>query len=795
MPPTQKRSRATDNDRDRADGSPSRTTPLTRRAAAAAAALPAPTPSPARPIATRSATSSSLSTQLSAFGRRTNSISSLTALSPASFASPMPPAAPVAVAAGTGAGTAAATRTPPALSRAQSMPVKPTPGKSDGENGGRRWGRGKENIPPAKKDDDEGARKRVRVGSRPASVRGRSGSVASVRSETSGRPSLGPSTSFSDLSMSRSSFHMPSPSPSLASLATPSLDSISACDPFEDTEATPTKGKNKRAVPAQTALPTPPPSSPPVDEAAGATTALGAVTVDARRSRTRSPTPGPRLFANAYRQLKSFLRLSAPQSADRSDLSAVDTSIVGRDDEKAVISSYLSLVSSQDVGMYISGPPGTGKTALVGAVGRELAKNDWHVVELGMTGVKVGDIWHRLGEELGCETTEEAVRARLADDNSKTYIVLDEVDSLLPPAPSHPLPATSHALSKLFSLPRLSGPRNTVKLVAISNTLDLTVRANLVLPEGAMPQVLAFRAYGAPEMAAIVSARLASFDDVKVDTKAVELLCKKVEAQNGDLRMCLGVLSSAVGLAEADWAKKQVAQQQQPGHATPLVKVALPHILKAFTSHTSQLKAAAGSGAKVATTATGRKILSVPVQGKMVLLSMLVFLARTRAGLPGCPAVGSGTATPTTKTPGGGKDEALTPSSLYATYAHLLSHGTSPFPPAPESDYRDLLSNLEDIGLVALPSGSGAMTRLTSGSRVRGQGGRIEVMVREEEIVAGLGLCQGDDAAAAGSTDAKGLAEQEVARVWVREEAKIRRVRERAERAADRAELGMDVDA
>ncbi len=266
----------------------------------------------------------------------------------------------------------------------------------------------------------------------------------------------------------------------------------------------------------------------------------------------------------------------------------------------------------------------------------------------------------------------------------------------------------------------------------------------------------------------IVNARIAAassdLDDsetVKIDSKAIELLAKKVEAQNGDLRVCLGVLASAVSLAESEWIKKTTNSE-----SVPLIKVALPHTIKAFNSHTQQLRAAAGSET-VSTSATGKKIRSVPLQGKMVLVSILIFLSRTRAGLPGCP-----TNTPLKSS----SAESLSTSSLYATYSTILSHHTSPFPAASESDYRDLLSNLEVLGLLSLgtSSASSGMSRSTSGSSGRGRtssnSGKIEFTVREEEVKEGLSL----------DGTSKGLAEEEVCKVWGREEARVQRAREKA---------------
>jgi len=358
-----------------------------------------------------------------------------------------------------------------------------------------------------------------------------------------------------------------------------------------------------------------------------------------------------------------------------------------------------------------------------------------------------------------------------------SFIMLDEIDSLLPPPPATAPAATSHLLSKLFSLPADTAGR--VKVVAISNTLDLTLRARLILPQGATPLVLPFKSYVGADMINIVAARLAAAapaqgDGVKVDPKAVELLTKKVEAQNGDLRMCLGVLSLAVSLAEAEWTKKAAADP-----AFPLVKISLAHTIKAFNSHNQQLKAAAGSTASSTASVTGKKIRSVPLQGKMVLLAATLFATRVRTGLPGCPAPGhgssSGSATPTS-TPTKMVD-LMTTANLYATYVHLLSHHTSPFPPSSESDYRDLLSNLEVLGLVSVHAGSTSMSRSGSGTGRRGaQGQKVELCVRDDEIKEGLGLSEG--------VKGKGVAEEEVSKAWEREEGRVKRAKEKLLKAA-----------
>ncbi|WVQ69360.1 uncharacterized protein L199_007577 [Kwoniella botswanensis] len=686
------------------------------------------------------------------------------------------------------------------LTRTQSTPSITSPSQlkaiAGGSGGSGPAGKGKENIPPRKDNNENSSsgsggqeggsqRKRPRVSSRgsmsgSARSRGRSGSVVSVRSETSGRhSSLAPSSSAS--SIASWSARLPSPAPSQASSITPSLDSVTSADPLDlikdedefDVDKTPTKA---RPVTRSTVLPpTPPPSSPSLRdvEIKSTTERVNLMRVYSDKTETDEDvdmSEDKEIKLNPYKQLKAHLRLSSSTSESTS----TDQVIIGREEEK-----------------------GTGKTALVTALGRELAEEGWKVVGLGCMGLKVTDIWRRLGEELICGKTEKDVKDFIAQADSKVFIILDEVDSLMPPPPSIAPPATSHLLTKLFSLPLLSP---TVKLISISNTLDLTLRARLVLPDSAQPLVLPFKAYNAGEMAPIVSSRIAAAtatmsnggQAIKIDPTAITLLTKKVEAQNGDLRMCLGVLCSAITLAENEWLKKksnQALADNGEKKEIPMTKIAVTHILKALTSYTQHLKSAAGSTSSSTGSATSKKIRSVQIQGKMVLVSLLVYLTRVKYGLNGCPSIftSNGQITPPL-TPSKSSSNLigeLTVQNLYTTYCHLLSHDHSPFPPSPESDYRDLLSNLETLGLVSIVGGGSGLGSIGlsrsssggSGSSTRskcssGGGGKIELCVKEEELKDGLGL-------GSAKMQNKGIAEEEVNKIWEREEGRLKRMREK----------------
>lgn len=220
----------------------------------------------------------------------------------------------------------------------------------------------------------------------------------------------------------------------MSSVTTPSVDyfpsfapSVASVDSTEsvisdemDVDKTPTKPKTRaQAHQAAAVLPTPPPSSPfsPTDDVA-----LTAERMELVRMRSES-TIGDDDTAtevdesefvgralNPYKHLKTFLRLSSSR----------DQTIIGREEELDALKAYIGDASPHDVGMYVSGPPGTGKTATITSLGRELKKTGWEVVEMGCMGAKVADIWRSMGEQLGCGRTERDVVAHLRSPASST---------------------------------------------------------------------------------------------------------------------------------------------------------------------------------------------------------------------------------------------------------------------------------------------------------------------------------------------------------------------------------------
>lgn len=114
----------------------------------------------------------------------------------------------------------------------------------------------------------------------------------------------------------------------------------------------------------------------------------------------------------------------------------------GRIDERTIISkfvtSFLDDVEDEFSTLYISGAPGTGKTALVNSIIRDLHCNDVKVVTINCMALNnVDALWDKLSDEFAVDQKrkaatrakksvkgKEAVQSLLGDLRSKWYVAL-----------------------------------------------------------------------------------------------------------------------------------------------------------------------------------------------------------------------------------------------------------------------------------------------------------------------------------------------------------------------------------
>ncbi|EME39627.1 hypothetical protein DOTSEDRAFT_56948 [Dothistroma septosporum NZE10] len=254
--------------------------------------------------------------------------------------------------------------------------------------------------------------------------------------------------------------------------------------------------------------------------------------------------------------------------------------LVGRENEKAEISSFIkTAVESNTTGcLYVSGPPGTGKSALLDEVIHEHTKDSQIPVSVVncMSVRNTKDLSQKLSEDLdikenvGFDHLRSCFMRGKARDNKKYLVVLDEVDQLV-----------DLDLELLYSLFEWS-MHNTSRLilVGIANALDLTDR---FLPRlksrNLKPELLPFMPYSAAQIANVVTSKLktlSSEDSQNVPflhPAAIQFCAKKVAAQTGDLRKAFDICKRAIDLVERETREKDVkAALENSPSKTPLME-------------------------------------------------------------------------------------------------------------------------------------------------------------------------------------------------------------------------------
>ncbi|KAF3222294.1 AAA ATPase [Orbilia oligospora] len=461
-------------------------------------------------------------------------------------------------------------------------------------------------------------------------------------------------------------------------------------------------------------------------------------------------TPSSRTIFTSGKNL--FVRSTAPGK------------LVGREKEREQLTDFLKSKLEKRVGgcMYVSGPPGTGKSALLSGVITELSTEGVKMVYVNCMATKdPKDIYSKLAEDfLG----DEAVMGNYVDALEKLFvprkkstanvsiIVLDEMDSLLT--------KDQEILYKIFEW---SFEKNSkLVLVGIANALDLTDR---FLPRlkarNFEPILLPVLPYSAEQIAQVVTSKLKSLNDESCDTtwvplihpSAITLCSKKVAQSTGDLRKCFDICRKAIDMVEHETKTKMMQQiQQEQGvsgventptkgsvpmviapSATPrkplsetVVDANTPAPVKAGTrpnplqalTALSAPRASLAHIARISTTSFGitsnTRLKTLNINQKAVVCALVV-LSR--------------------KVNGGG----VLVKDLWQRYLELCKSDNVLFPTVTKMEFLDILSGLEAAGVAEISGGGGPTGGLTPSKRGRGKAaGKDEKMIRatvkEDEV-------------------------------------------------------------
>ncbi|XP_014087210.2 cell division control protein 6 homolog [Bactrocera oleae] len=246
--------------------------------------------------------------------------------------------------------------------------------------------------------------------------------------------------------------------------------------------------------------------------------------------------------------------LNKYQSARRVLNSAETQYLPGREQQLQELRDFFQvhLQEQRSGSLYVSGQPGTGKTACLSLLLRspELSKQ-LQCVYINCTSIaSINGVYKKLCAELKLHPTgrterdyQAAVQQHLPTARRMLLIVLDEIDQLCSTKQS--------VLYTIFEWPSLPGAR--LLLVGIANSLDLTERTLMRLNARCelKPQHMHFPPYTKQQIVEIFRARLEEAGVLEVfPPVTLQLLAAKVSAVSGDVRRALDIGRRVAEIAE-----------------------------------------------------------------------------------------------------------------------------------------------------------------------------------------------------------------------------------------------------
>ncbi|XP_061840315.2 cell division control protein 6 homolog [Nerophis lumbriciformis] len=237
--------------------------------------------------------------------------------------------------------------------------------------------------------------------------------------------------------------------------------------------------------------------------------------------------------------------------------------LLSRDHQRDAISSFLRDTAARRLpgGLYISGAPGTGKTACLDRVlldmKEELECVHTIIIIINCMTVRTShSIFPLLAHMMHLPDGPRGLQAHLTSPGPAVLLVLDEMDQLDS--------KSQDVLYTIFEWPHL--PKSRLCLIGVANALDLTDR---ILPRlqarpRCRPQLLNFPPYSRQELSAIVQDRLSQASAGGIlDAAAVQFCARKVSAVSGDARKALDICRRAVEMAESDGRKTACQQKDE----------------------------------------------------------------------------------------------------------------------------------------------------------------------------------------------------------------------------------------
>ena len=399
------------------------------------------------------------------------------------------------------------------------------------------------------------------------------------------------------------------------------------------------------------------------------------------------------------------------------------TRLIGRNLEREQLRAFVNqgLQSGSGGCTYVSGPPGTGKSALVEEVLGEYDETSAiKISRVNCVGLKTAkEIYPYLIQKLcpsnKCNWSDRAILQTAFTSTAKRkdslyLIMLDEVDSLLE--------TDVNVLHGLFGWALHKNSR--LLLIGIANALDLTDRCLPQLKaQNLRPLLLPFLPYTSSEIASILIERLRSAlpSDSKaaedftpfVHPAAIQLSSRKVASQTGDLRKAFALIRKAIDAVDKESQQKGLTVPTMPSKtpllenanltapptppsSSPLKSPTTPRFKETATwtvetaprvtvAHIARL------ASQVLSNGATSRLNRLNLQQKAVLCSLISFEVCKAQRDPFSTPSKSSSSSPTLK-------------ALYSTYSTLCRKDDGVLQPLTSTEFRDVVASLETLGLV-----------------------------------------------------------------------------------------------